>query len=273
MFRSRSFIKMIYCLGGLVLAGTLSGFGASRANATVHLWQIQEVYSNADASVQFIELFTAFNSQQFSIGVEFKTQADGIDFNSFIFPTNTPSPTANHHLLLATPGFAALPGAVTPDFTLPTGPFFDPSASTITTLQIVSLFADIFTFAGTSLPTDGVLSLNRDFTSGTNSPTNFAGEVGALASPPPLDGDLNADGFVGVDDLNIVLVNWNTSPPNGDLGLGDPSGDGFVGVDDLNVVLVNWNNGTPPTGDAAIPEPASLALLGVGAGVLLTRLR
>jgi len=64
-----------------------------------------------------------------------------------------------------------------------------------------------------------------------------------------------------VDDLNIVLLNWNTSPPNGDISLGDPSGDGFVGVDDLNVVLLNWNNGTPPAEGAAIPEPGSLALL------------
>jgi len=61
-----------------------------------------------------------------------------------------------------------------------------------------------------------------------------------------LAGDLNADGFVGIGDLNIVLGNWNQNVTAGDLLLGDPSGDGFVGISDLNVVLGNWNAGTPP---------------------------
>ncbi len=59
------------------------------------------------------------------------------------------------------------------------------------------------------------------------------------------NGDLNGDGFVGVDDLNLVLGNWNQNIPPGD-PRADPSGDGFVGVDDLNTVLGNWNKGTPP---------------------------
>ena len=87
-----------------------------------------------------------------------------------------------------------------------------------------------------------------------------------------LEGDLNGDGFVGVDDLNIVLVNWNQNVTPGDKSQGDPTGEGFVGVDDLNIVLVNWNNGTPPAG-AAVPEPASLALLGLGGLAVLKRRR
>jgi PEP-CTERM motif len=93
------------------------------------------------------------------------------------------------------------------------------------------------------------------------------------AGSPLLDGDYNGDGFVGVDDLNLVLVNWNTSPAPGDLLSGEGTGDGFVGVDDLNIVLVNWNNGTPPAAGAAIPEPASLALLGMGGMAMLRRRR
>ncbi|MEZ6191109.1 MAG: hypothetical protein R3C45_07420 [Phycisphaerales bacterium] len=41
--------------------------------------------------------------------------------------------------------------------------------------------------------------------------------------------------------------------------MADPSGDGFVGIEDLNIVLGNWNAGTPPTDGANIPEPTSLA--------------
>ena len=88
-----------------------------------------------------------------------------------------------------------------------------------------------------------------------------------------LIGDLNFDGFVGIDDLNIVLGGWNASVNAGVWGLGDPSGDGFVGIDDLNAVLGNWNAGTPPLADASanIPEPCSLMCLGLGALGLLRR--
>ncbi len=54
---------------------------------------------------------------------------------------------------------------------------------------------------------------------------------------------------------------------------GDINNDGFVGLDDLDIVLNTWNNGTPPTagGAPSIPEPASLALLTTGAVALLRR--
>ncbi len=85
-----------------------------------------------------------------------------------------------------------------------------------------------------------------------------------------LPGDLNGDGFVGIDDLNLVLANWNQNVPPAN-PLADPSGDGFVGIDDLNAVLGNWNTGTPPPpGSNNIPEPASLVLLGLG-GVAMAR--
>ena len=87
--------------------------------------------------------------------------------------------------------------------------------------------------------------------------------------PDAIPGDLDGDGFVGIDDLNLVLSNWNQAVPPGN-PLADPSGDNFVGIDDLNAVLGNWNAGTPPNTSANIPEPATLTLIVVG---VLTTLR
>lgn len=85
-------------------------------------------------------------------------------------------------------------------------------------------------------------------------------------------GDLNSDGFVGIEDLNLVLSSWNHVVVPGNLLQGDPTGDGFVGIEDLNVVLGNWNANTPATADATIPEPAGVCLFLI-AGVGLMRRR
>jgi hypothetical protein len=91
-----------------------------------------------------------------------------------------------------------------------------------------------------------------------------------LLETTPIPGDLNGDGFVGVDDLLIVLGNWNVSfeqPWNDALApndyRADPTYDAFVGIDDLNRVLLNWNAGTPSTVNAPIPEPAAAAVFAV----------
>lgn len=74
-----------------------------------------------------------------------------------------------------------------------------------------------------------------------------------------LPGDLDLDGFVGIQDLNTVLTNWNATVTPGNPLFGDPSNDGFVGIEDLNVVLANWNTGTPPS--INVPDPAGYAIL------------
>jgi BNR repeat-like domain len=88
---------------------------------------------------------------------------------------------------------------------------------------------------------------------------------------PPLAGDLDGDGFVGISDLNIVLGAWNQNVPPGN-PLADPSGDGFIGIEDLNIVLGNWNAGTPPPA-STVPEPGTGLLTVSLAAVLLRRRR
>ncbi len=100
------------------------------------------------------------------------------------------------------------------------------------------------------------------------SPADVLARFDAIAF---LRGDLNGNGFVGIDDLNIVLNNWNQGVTIGDPLQGDPSNDGYVGIEDLNLILGNWNAGTPP-GVAGIPEPSVLGMMGLwGAGSVLRR--
>lgn len=92
-----------------------------------------------------------------------------------------------------------------------------------------------------------------------------------IPDPTGLVGDLNRDGFVGIDDLNLVLGNWNQAVPPAD-ARADPSGDNFVGIDDLNAVLGNWNTGAPPT-VSVIPEPTALGMIVLGGGMMLAARR
>ena len=135
------------------------------AYAAFHLWSISEIYSNSDGSVQFIELFTSSGGQTFTSGTHIVSNA-----HTFTFPSGLSQDTTNKHMLLATAGFGALAGGVTPDFTIPSN-FFSVAGDTITYQGTV--------FPGTTFgatPSDGVKSLNYPgATQATNSPTNLAG--------------------------------------------------------------------------------------------------
>jgi hypothetical protein len=85
---------------------------------------------------------------------------------------------------------------------------------------------------------------------------------GALLAPSLL-GDLNHDGFVGQDDLNMILGLWGQHVAAGTVG--DINEDDFIGQDDLNVVLSEWGQGTLPTSTLvlnaqAVPEVSSFVL-------------
>jgi len=59
-----------------------------------------------------------------------------------------------------------------------------------------------------------------------------------------VEGDLDASGFVGQADLDIILANWGDSPPADPRA--DPSGDNMVGQSDLDIVLYHWGERAQP---------------------------
>jgi len=109
---------------------------------------------------------------------------------------------------------------------------------------------------------------------GNNESTMLIGRVDDFtingSSLSGLDGDLNSDGFVGGDDLDIVRSFWGQNVTAGNLLQGDPSNDGFVGGDDLDIVRANWGQGTPPA-PSSVPEPSSLLLALTGLVLLWGR--
>jgi len=114
----------------------------------------------------------------------FDTGSPGSDRESGPGSSNLPAAdTTNRDFIIATPGYAALPGVPAADFALPTNNFFNPAGDTLNYI----FGTDSFTFA--SVPTDGVNSLHRDIFAipsssiGTNNPTDFAGVTGAVPEP------------------------------------------------------------------------------------------
>lgn len=214
------------------------------AYAAFHLWDITEVYSNQDGTVQFIELATNTNFQDELAGHTLTS-----DLATYTFPTdldpdamgNGNDATANQHMLVATPAFASQPGAVTPDFVLDGPDFFD-------FVQDALDFAGWDTFGWTAgeLPTNGVDSLHEPFGSNdrtvdVNSPTNFAGDVGELPEPGGTGALL-----AGAAAVAVLARRRGRARRGGSRGDARPT---------RVAVRRRWNEGSRPTGDTAVWPP------------------
>ena len=75
-------------------------------------------------------------------------------------------------------------------------------------------------------------------------------------------GDANGDRQVDINDLTIVLANYNQTGMT--WSQGEFTGDGTVDINDLTIVLANYNYGVTAAGLAAVPEPSALVLIGLG---------
>ena len=143
------------------------------AHGAFHLYDIQEIFSNADGSIQFIELFTVDSGQEFLSGHTLRLEqiAPTSTLSTFNFG-NGPAPTNNRTLLIGTSSLIAL--GVTPDFIVPAG-----FLSTSGTNKRVNFAESTDVVNIATLPFNGVQSLNGLI----NDPNPTASSVNAQATP------------------------------------------------------------------------------------------
>ncbi len=100
----------------------------------------------------------------------------------------------------------------------------------------------------------------------TGTGTSAAGATHAYLLTPVMQGDANEDGRVDVNDLTIVLTDFDRSVGANGWTLGDFNGAGKVDINDLTIVLASFGQslGTSAAGTATVPEPAA-AVLAAGA--------
>ena len=156
---------------------TILLLATSGAFATFHAFRIEQIYSNADGTVQFVVMREAFstNGEHFWMN-QVLTSSDGMATKSFTFPSNLPSAsTAGRRVLIATPDFAAL-GLVTPDFTIPRG--FLPMANGSVN------FAGIDRLDYVSLSVGSGNAINSSGVAVPNVATNFAGLSASVPGSP-----------------------------------------------------------------------------------------
>src|SRR5262245_23492836 len=200
-------------LNALVVAAIL--VHASVASAGHHQWIISELFSNADGTVQFVELLGTANNEQgvgpFSVNT---LGPEGATPTAASLSPNLPSPnTAGAYMLLGTAGYATLAaqqGAPAPDRTLPN--------------NFLEIAADRVRYAGlagtdrvyANIPTGGIDSLDYENPSGTvNTPENFAGQTGSIDASPAAVPSLGAGAITALAGilLGIGMIVRLRRPP------------------------------------------------------------
>jgi hypothetical protein len=234
------------------------------------------VYSNADGTLQFIEIDTTFTGQNvFKTGNNSRfvsKTTGGAVHDTWFFPINLPAyslgPDGHHQTLIGTSTLAAAAG-VTPDFsTQPANAGFLPPGFLRPEGGSIDFVSDIWgTFVSATYP--ALLGGDQSYyphhsAYGLNTPTNYVNESGFIPGPG-LVGDYNGDDVVSAADYLI----WRDTLGSTTDDRADGNNDGTVNAPDYDVWRAAFGSGGGSA--AAVPEPEALALF--IAGVVLITLR
>jgi hypothetical protein len=93
--------------------------------------------------------------------------------------------------------------------------------------------------------------------------------IASLSAVATIPGDANGDGQVDINDLTIVLANYNQTGMT--WSQGEFTGSGTVDINDLTIVLADYNTGVGASAArlSGVPEPSCLVLLAIGASGLV----
>lgn len=152
---------------------------ASNGRAAYHAWDINEIYSNPDGTVQFIELRALGGSQQFMNNAVTIRATNSTVTNIFVCNSNLPADTLGRFCIIGTSNLTTAPGGVRPDFFIP--PNFIPQTNGFGSAAVLflpnSFPANIVAAVYTNLPKNGDAAIIRSganfITVATNSPRNF----------------------------------------------------------------------------------------------------
>ena len=255
------------------LLSFLISISATAAFAGAHTWDVWEVFSNADGTIQFVELREA-NGTPGEVNLAGRPVIANPSGRSVTIPSNVASPTSNRSYLIATEAFAAIPGVPVPDLIFPSGPTGVTPFILATDVSVTYSPYDTASWvSAANLPRNGVQSLQRPgagqaLALATNSPTNYAGvtgsiDVSAAANLPGVpDGSVTL-GKLAADGSSISLT-WNTATCSGELdhqviygdrsGLPAAPGGNFTplgGACNLGATSPATWNATPNAGDGS----------------------
>jgi hypothetical protein len=189
-----------------IVCGAALAAMSGAVHASFHTFQIEQIYSNADGTIQYVMLHevAGFDGEGFLGGHTLTSTHAGVT-KTFTFPSDVPSvATSGKRLLIATRGFADLatkaqaPMAMMPPkyyYPPPPPPPPPPNPPVMANGQPDYIIPDGFlatdggtiNYAGVdqltygSLPTDGLMALERSGPS-QNTPTNFAGVMTPLTA-------------------------------------------------------------------------------------------
>ena len=149
----------------------------SSAQAAFHMFRNQQLYTNADGSVQFVVLreCCGTDGEHFLNNVPLRVTEGGAT-RTFSFPSNLPSgDTAGRSVLVATQGFANL-GLIAPDYIMPTN-FLPIGGGSIN-------YGGVSQVTFGPLPTDGRTALLANGSTANNLAVNFAGQTASVGAAP-----------------------------------------------------------------------------------------